>query len=82
MKLAYKQQLILSCIMIIVANVLNAVLQSWVCTSVGFCLCGLLWLVHPVVLSAAPPRRWVLWAIRGCGAFLIVVGLLVRVELY
>jgi len=82
MKLSYKRQLILSCIIIIVANVLNAVLKSWVCTSVGFCLCGLLWLVHPVLLPTASHARWAVWAVRGCGLFLIVMGLLVRVELY
>ncbi|WP_458406828.1 hypothetical protein [Anaerotignum sp.] len=82
MKLNYKNQLILSCVVILIFNVLNTVFQNWIFTSIGFCICGLLWMIHPVMMKNAVPSKKGLLAIRGCGVLLILIGLLTRSYFY
>lgn len=82
MKLNYKNQLILSCGIIVAANILNALLKHWIFTSIGWCLGGLLWVIHPVVMGDVIASKKELLAIRCAGGVLILAGLFTRSYLY
>lgn len=49
MKLTFTVQMVISFAIIILANILTEILVSWIYRSIGFGICGLLFLVHPVV---------------------------------
>ncbi len=79
MKLTYKVQLMISVIFIILANVLTEVFNSWIYRSIGFCICGLMWFVHPVLPNGAEvSKRTLLWT-RIAGIILILIGVFTRV---
>lgn len=82
MKLNYKNQLILSCAIIIIFSVLNTVFKNWIFTSIGFCVCGLLWIIHPVMMKNTVPGKNELLIVRLSGVLLIVIGILTRAYLY
>ena len=48
MKLSFKNQFIIACIIIILFDTLNLIFKNWIFTSIGFFICGLLWIIHPV----------------------------------
>ena len=80
MKLTYKAQLIISVIIIILANILTEICVSWIYRSIGFGVCGLLWIIHPVLPKGAEvSKRTVLWT-RIAGAILILIGIFSRVH--
>lgn len=82
MKLTYKSQLIISIIIIIVANVVGTILKHWIYRSVGFGMCGLLWIIHPVFPDGSEvSKRTVLW-MRIAGMILILIGVCTRVYPY
>ncbi|MBR3998493.1 MAG: hypothetical protein IKI93_09145 [Clostridia bacterium] len=81
MKLTYKVQLILSLILILLANILTEILYHWIYRSAGFILCGLLWIVHPVLPHGAEvSKRTLLW-VRIAGILLILIGIFTRVHI-
>ena len=81
MKLTYKMQLILSVIIIILTNILTEVFHSWIYRSLGFGLCGLLFIAHPVVPAhLAGSKQAVLWT-RIAGVILILIGIFTRVHI-
>ena len=82
MKLSYKNQLTLSCIIIIVFDILNAVFKNWIFTSIGFGICGLLWLIHPVMPKNAEVSKKGILAIRLVGVLIILQGIFTRSYLY
>lgn len=82
MKLNYKNQLTLSCIIIIVFDILNAVFKNWIFTSIGFGICGLLWLIHPVMPKNAEVSKKGIIAIRLVGLLIILQGIFTRSYLY
>ena len=82
MKLDYKKQITLSCAMMIVFDVLNTIFKNWIFTSIGFCVCGLLWVIHPVMMNHATPSKWGLLIVRLGGVLLIIIGILTRAYLY
>ena len=80
MKLTYKAQLIISAAIIILANILTEILASWIFRSIGFVVCGLLWLNHPVLPTGAEvTKRTLLWT-RIAGVILILIGIFTRVH--
>jgi len=63
MKLTYKAQLIISVALVIIANILTEIFDFWIYRSAGFVLCGLLWIIHPVLPKGAEvSKRTLLWA--------------------
>ena len=81
MKLTYKIQLILSIILILLANILTELLHHWLFRSAGFEVCGLLWIIHPVLPHGAEvSKRTLLW-VRLAGILLILIGIFTRVYL-
>ena len=80
-QLTYKTQLIVSVVTILLANILTTILKHWIYRSIGFVLCGLLWIIHPVLPHGAEvSKRTLLW-VRLAGILLILIGIFTRVHL-
>ena len=82
MKWHFCTQVILSVIIIIVFNILSTVFQHWIFRNIGFVLCGLMYLTHPIVPQNAPANKQMLWAIRIAGVILILIGIFTRSYTY
>ncbi|MBQ3090268.1 MAG: hypothetical protein IJD21_06910 [Oscillospiraceae bacterium] len=82
MKLNYKHQLILTMVIMLLFNLLNTLFQQWIFTSIGYVLCGLIWVVHPVMIGGATPTEKQILAIRLAGGVLILIGIFTRSYLY
>lgn len=81
MKMSYKAQMIVCVIIVILANILTDVFDFWIYRSVGFAVCGLLWICHPVVPdSVAGNKRATIWT-RIAGGILILIGIFTRVHI-
>lgn len=81
MKQTYKMQMIISVIIIIFTNILTEIFDFWIYRSIGFVLCGLLWVFHPVLPNGAEvSKRTLLW-VRIAGVLLILSGVLTRVHI-
>ncbi len=78
MKLTYKKQLIVTVVIIILFHILNTVSENWIWSSVGHGLCGLLWIVHPVVTKNIESTKRNLMIVRLAGVLLVVMGFFVR----
>lgn len=82
MKLSYKNQLRLTVTAIIVSNMMNTLFRHWAFSSVGKCLCGLMWIVHPVMPGDRQPTQKEKLLLRLAGVLLIVYGIFSRQYLY
>ena len=82
MKLTYKAQIILAIIVIILANVLTDAFDHWVYRSIGWGICGLLFIINPVApKSVETDKKAVFWTRVG-GIILILIGVFTRVHHY
>ena len=81
MKLTYKMQLIISVIIIIFANILAEMLGSWIYRSIGFAVCGLLFILHPVVPDNMAGNKQAIFWTRVAGIILILIGIFTRVHI-
>ena len=82
MKLTYKVQMIIALIVVLLANVISTILKHWIYRSVGFVVCGLLWVIHPVLPNGAEvSKKTLLWA-RIAGLILILIGVFTRAYIY
>jgi len=82
MKLNYKAQMIISVVIVLLANILSTVFKHWIYRSIGFVICGLLWIVHPVLMNGAEvSKRTLLW-VRIAGIVLILIGVFTRSYIY
>ena len=80
MKLTYKAQMILSFILVILGNILTDVFVFWFYRSISFIICGLLFIVHPVVPKHLEGiDKSVFWT-RIAGVILILIGIFTRVH--
>ena len=80
MKLTYKVQLYVSVAIVIFANILTDIFSFWIYRSIGFGICGLLWIIHPVLPKGAEVSpRTLLWT-RIAGVILILIGIFTRVH--
>lgn len=81
MKQTYKMQMIISVIIIIFTNILTEIFDFWIYRSIGFVICGLLWVFHPVLPNGAEvSKRTLLW-VRIAGVLLILSGVFSRVRI-
>ncbi len=81
MKLTYKKQMIISVIIIILTNIMTDIFDFWIYRSVGFVICGLIWILHPVLPNGAEvSQRTLLWT-RVAGGILILIGVFTRVHI-
>ena len=80
MKLTYRTQAAVAVIIILVANILSDVFSFWLYRSLGFGICGLLWIIHPVVPDGVESNRQTLLGTRIAGIILILIGIFTRVH--
>ena len=78
MKLTYRTQAAVAVIIILVANILSDVFSFWLYRSLGFGICGLLWIIHPVVPDGVESNRQTLLGTRIAGIILILIGIFTR----
>ena len=82
MKLTFKAQLILSVMIIVLGNILTDIFDFWIYRSIAFALCGLLFLVHPVVPNYLETNKTTILWTRITGVILILIGIFTRVHHY
>ena len=80
MKLTYKVQTIVSVIIIILANIITEIFDFWIYRSIGFAICELLWIVHPVLPIGAEVSKKTLGWVRLAGVILVLIGVFTRVH--
>lgn len=78
MKLTFRNQMILSCTVVVLFNLLNMIFKQWVFTSIGFVIFGLFWIIHPVMPKNAVKSPKALWAVRAAGVVVVLIGILTR----
>ena len=82
MKLTYKAQMIVSLVIILLANVISTILKHWIYRSVGFVICGLLWVIHPVLPNGAEASKRTLFWTRIAGIILVLIGIFTHAYTY
>ena len=75
MKLNYKNQMILAIAMVVICYVLAAVFRTLLFRTIGLCLCGLLYAIHPVVQESEADNKALKRVVRIAGILLIFIGL-------
>ena len=79
-KMTYETQLTISFFIVILGCILSDIFNFWIYHSIAYVICGLLFIVHPVV-----PKRLegidkaVFWT-RIAGVILILIGIFTRVH--
>lgn len=81
MKLTYKKQMIIAVIIIILTNIMTDIFDFWLYRSVGYVICGLMWIVHPVLPNGAEVSKRTLSWTRIAGVILILIGVFTRVHI-
>ena len=83
MRLNYRHQLMLTVILVLLGNVLCTVFQHWIYRNIAFFLCGLIWLLHPVMAGTRVPTKKELTLIRILGGgTLILMAIFTRSYAY
>ncbi len=82
MKLTFRNQMIITCVIVAIFNLLNVLIKNWIFTTIGFVSFGLFWAIHPVLPQNAIQNNKAKWAIRIAGMVVIVIGLLTRSYMY
>ena len=82
MKLTYKAQMLICLVIILLANVISTVLKHWIYRSGGFVICGLLFIVHPVVPKHLEGIEKAVFWTRIAGVILILIGIFTRAYIY
>lgn len=82
MKFKYQDQLWLSVGIVLLFNVLTTVCKHWIFHSIGFVLCGLMWIAHPVLPENGKVTSKRILALRGVGTFIILLGIFSRAYYY
>ena len=72
--------MILSVILVILGNILTEVFDFWFYRSIAFAVCGLLFLVHPVVPDHMETNKTTVFWTRIAGVILILIGIFTRVH--
>ena len=78
MKLNYKVQMGICLVIILLANIIGTLLNHWIYRSIGFVLCGLLFILHPVVPKYIKGDKNALFWTRIAGLLLVVIGVFTR----
>lgn len=83
MKLTCSRQLTLSIILVLLGNVLSTIFKHWIYRNIGFFICGLMWIIHPVLAIGREPTEKELRAVRiWGGGILILIALFTRSYAY
>lgn len=79
MKLKYKKQMILAIGLVVICYVLAVVFRNLLFRTIGLCLCGLLYAVHPVVPEGEESNKELKRLVRVAGIVLIFIGIFTTV---
>lgn len=80
MKLNYDAQLTISFILVILGYILTDVFDFWIYRSIAFVICGLLFIVHPVVPNYLETNKKTVFWTRIAGVILVLIGGFTRVR--
>jgi len=75
MKLNHKTQMILAVGIVVICYILAMVFQNMLFRTLGLCLSGLLYAIHPVVQKGEESNKELKRAVRIAGIFLILIGI-------
>ena len=79
MRLNYKRQLILTVLLVLLGNILCSLLHHWIYRNIAFFLCGILWIIHPVMIGDQEPTKKQLNQIRFWGGgILLLIAIFTR----
>ncbi len=79
MKLKYKNQMILAIGLVVICYVLAVVFRNLLFRTIGLCLCGLLYAVHPVMPEGEESNKELKRLVRVAGIVLIFIGIFTTV---
>ena len=82
MKLNYDAQMTISFVLVILGNILTDIFEFWLYRSVAFAICGLLFIVHPVVPNYLETNKKTVFWTRIAGVILLLIGGFTRVHHY
>ena len=78
----FVKQLNLSVVIVLVCIVLNTLFKHWILSSIGFCICGMLWFIHPVKMNDIRPAESQFKECRIAGVILFILGVILRARFY
>ena len=79
-KLTYEAQLTISFIIVILGNILTDIFDFWIYHSIAYVICGLLFIVHPVIPKRLEGIEKAVFWTRIAGVILILIGIFTRVH--
>ena len=83
MKQNYQRQVLLSVVLVLLGNVLGTLLRHWIYRNIAFFLCGLIWILHPVMAGNREATEKELNQVRIFGGgILILIALFTRSYVY
>ena len=80
-KLTYETQLTISFLIVILGCILSDIFNFWIYHSIAYVICGLLFIVHPVVPKHLEGIDKAIFWTRIAGCILILIGIFTRVHL-
>ena len=80
-KLTYETQLTISFLIVILGCILSDIFNFWIYHSIAYVICGLLFIVHPVVPKRLEGIDKAIFWTRIAGVILILIGIFTRVHL-
>ena len=80
-KLTYETQLTISFLIVILGCILSDIFNFWIYHSMAYVICGLLFIVHPVVPKHFEGIGKAIFWTRIAGVILILIGIFTRVHL-
>lgn len=83
MKLNYHHQLILSVVLVLLGNILCSIFKHWIYRNIALFLCGMLWIIHPVLAIDRAPTEKELRLVRFWGGgILLLIAFFTRSYIY
>ena len=79
-RLTYEAQLTVSVILVILGSFLSDVFDFWIYHSMAYVICGLLFIVHPVVPKYLEGIEKSIFWTRIAGVILVLIGIFTRVH--
>ncbi len=79
---AFKKQLVICLVITLAFSAMNTLFRHWIFSSIGYGLCGLLWIVHPVKMNDVRPVKKQFLECRVAGGILILLGIMLRARFY
>ena len=77
-KLTYEAQLTISFLIVILGCILSYIFNFWIYHSIAYVICGLLFIVHPVVPKQLEGINKAVFWTRIAGIILILIGIFTR----